>query len=152
MIRSRRGVPDQNRAQLRQGADRDQTSNSDPVLAGLIESPASAYRGPGDPYLHERMAQTGTPPPIRIAGTGFRGPGKMRKSQCPAYRTQIRPPEFLAQYFQDRFPIAASHFCYVNAVEKVGLRSFVNCQQPTFRQHDEGGLLASRSTKVHRDV
>ena len=39
--------------------------------------------------LHERMTQIGTPPPIRTAGTGFRGPGNMRKSQCPEDRTQM---------------------------------------------------------------
>jgi len=101
-------------------------------------------------HPYERMAQTGTPPPIRIAGTGFRGPGSVRKSQSPAYRTQIGRPEFLARCFQDRLPIAASRFCYVNAVEKVGQRSFVNgnCQQPTFQAAWSGGLPAFTWTKV----
>jgi hypothetical protein len=78
-----------------------------------------------------RMAQTGTPPPIRIAGTGFRGPGNMRKSQSPAYRTQIGRPEFLARCFQDRLPIAASRFCYVSAVEKVGSEIVRERELPT---------------------
>src|SRR5262249_33650944 len=69
--------------------------------------------------LHERMAQTGTPPPTRIAGTGFRGPGNMRKSQCPADRTQVGRPEFLASVSRIGFLSQLRTFDYVNAVEKV---------------------------------
>src|SRR5215475_4755074 len=61
-----------------------QTSKFQPILAGLVESPASA-----------RMAQTGTPPPIRIAGTGFRGTWEYEKIPKSGNRTQIGRPEFL---------------------------------------------------------
>src|SRR5262249_27196 len=54
-----------------------QTSKFQPILAGLVESPASA-----------RMAQTGTPPPIRIARPGFRGPCKYEKIPKSGNRTQ----------------------------------------------------------------
>jgi len=88
-----------------------QTSRFQPILASFIECPAAAYRGPG--------AQTGTPPPTRIAGTGFRGPGNMRKSQCPADRTQVGRPEFPASVSRIGFLSQLRTFDYVNAVEKV---------------------------------
>ena len=69
--------------------------------------------------LHERMTQIGTPPPIRTAGTGFRGPGNMRKSQCPADRTQVGRPEFPASVSRIGFLSQLRTFDYVNAVEKV---------------------------------
>ena len=127
---------------LPRGAQRDPEFEI-PIWQAFVGPPAD--RGPADPYLHERIAQTGTPPPIRIAGAGFRGPGNMRKSPCPAYRTQIRRPEFLARCFQDRLPIAASRFCYVNASRESRLRdcSWIANSRHS-RQPYEGVLLASQ--------
>ena len=95
-------------SQMPQGAGRDLDRDFQPVLAGFIEIPRRHIVDRAIHILHERMTQTGTPPPIRIAGTGFRGPGSARKSQSPAYRTQIGRPEFLVRCFQDWLPIAAA--------------------------------------------
>jgi len=75
------------KAQIRKAWIVIQTSKFQPILAGFVESPASA-----------RIAQTGTPPPIRIAGTGFRGPGNMRKSQSPAIERKSSARSSLAVF------------------------------------------------------
>ena len=136
---------------LPRGAQRDPEFEI-PIWQAFV-APAAGRSWTGRSILTRRMAQTGTPPPIRIARAGFRGPGNMGKSQCPAYRTQIRRPEFLARSFQDRLPIAASRFCYVNAVEKVGseiVRGLPTADIPGSIMKE--GCWRPRSTKVHRDV